>query len=119
MQRLEGDGLVFVHAGGTIVEKILNPGETLRVDTGCLVAMTGNVHYDIQYVGNIKNAFFGGEGIFYATVTGPGSVWVQSLPFSRLADKVLSSAAGMGRGHRDESNPLNVLGGIGNLFNGD
>jgi uncharacterized protein (TIGR00266 family) len=119
MQRLEGDGLVFVHAGGTIVEKRLNPGETLRVDTGCLVAMTGNVHYDIQYVGNIKNAFFGGEGIFYATVTGPGSVWVQSLPFSRLADKVLISAAGMGRGHRDESNPLNVLGGIGNLFNGD
>jgi uncharacterized protein (AIM24 family) len=120
MQRLEGDGLVFVHAGGTIIEKVLNPGETLRVDTGCLVAMTGGIHYDIQYVGNIKNAFFGGEGIFYAAVTGPGSVWVQSLPFSRLADKVLSSASHVGgHGRRDESNVFNVLGGLGNMFDGN
>lgn len=118
MQRLEGDGLVFVHAGGTIVEKSLQPGEILRVDTGCLVAMTGGIHYDIEFVGNIKNAFFGGEGIFFAMVSGPGNVWVQSLPFSRLADKVLSSAAGRGS-RKDERNVFNVLGGLGDLFSND
>jgi uncharacterized protein (TIGR00266 family) len=116
MQRLEGDGLAFVHAGGTIVKKELAPGETLRVDTGCLVAMTGNVHYDIQYVGNVKTAFFGGEGLFFATLTGPGSVWIQSLPFSRLADRIFAAAPRTAGRRGDEGS---ILGGIGNLFDGD
>lgn len=115
MQRLEGDGLAFVHAGGTIVKKELASGETLRVDTGCLVALTGNVHYDIEYVGNVKTAFFGGEGLFFATLRGPGSVWIQSLPFSRLADRIFASAPHTG--HRKDEGSL--LGGIGNLFDGD
>lgn len=119
MQRLEGDGLAFVHAGGTIIRKELAPGETLRVDTGCLVAMTGGVHYDIQYVGNVKTAFFGGEGLFFATLTGPGSVWIQSLPFSRLADRIFAAAPRAGGVRRDEGGVLDVLGGIGNLFDGD
>lgn len=116
MQRLEGDGLAFVHAGGTIIKKELAPGETLRVDTGCLVAMTGNVHYDIQYVGNVKTAFFGGEGLFFATLTGPGSVWIQSLPFSRLADRIFAAAPRTAGKRADEGS---ILGGIGNLFDGD
>lgn len=115
MQKLEGDGLAFLHAGGTIHEKVLSEGETIRVDTGCLVAMTRNVHYDVQFVGGIKTAFFGGEGLFFATLTGPGKVWIQSLPFSRLADRVLS-ASRMAGGRRDEGN---ILGTIGNLFDGD
>jgi TIGR00266 family protein len=120
MQKLEGDGLAFLHAGGTIVEKKLYPGEKLRIDTGCLVALTGEVDYNIEFIRGVKNAFFGGEGIFFATVTGPGSVWVQSLPFSRLADKVLSSAVRHGGGSRkDESGLFNMIGGIGNLLNGD
>lgn len=120
MQRLEGDGIAFVHAGGTIIKKELMPGETLRVDTGCLVAMTGGVHYDIEYVGNIKTAFFGGEGIFFATLTGPGSVWIQSLPFSRLADRIFAAAPRANGGRRkEEGSVLDVLGGIGNLFDGD
>lgn len=118
MQRLEGDGLAFVHAGGTIVKKELMPGETLRVDTGCLVAMTSGVHYDIEYVGNVKTAFFGGEGLFFATLTGPGSVWIQSLPFSRLADRMFAAAKFRG-GNKDEGSVLNMLGGFGNLFDGD
>lgn len=120
MQKLEGDGLVFVHAGGTIVERTLRADQTIKVDTGCLVAMTGSVHYNIEYVGNIKNAFFGGEGIFLATVSGPGTVWVQSLPFSRLADKVLSTAAykGSANSRREESTVFNVLGGLGDFFDG-
>lgn len=119
MQRLEGDGFAFAHAGGTIIRKELMPGETLRVDTGCLVAMTGSVHYDIQYVGNVKTAFFGGEGLFFATLTGPGSVWIQSLPFSRLADRIFHAMPHTGGVRRDEGGVLDVLGGIGNLFDGD
>lgn len=90
MQKLEGDGMAFVHAGGAIHEKTLQPGEVLRVDTGCLVAMTSNVDYDIEMVGGVKTALFGGEGIFFATLRGPGTVWVQSLPFSRLASRVFA-----------------------------
>ena len=85
MQKLEGDGLSFVHAGGTIIKKELQPGEVLRVDTGCLVAMTSNVDYNIEMVKGVKTALFGGEGLFFATLRGPGSVWIQSLPFSRLS----------------------------------
>src|SRR5690606_13903840 len=92
MQKLEGDGLAFVHAGGTIYERVLQPGESLRIDTGCLVAMTRDVQYDIQSVGGIKTALFGGEGLFFARLTGPGKVWVQSLPFSRLASRVFAAA---------------------------
>lgn len=91
MQKLEGHGLAFVHAGGTIHQKTLAPGETLRVDTGCLVAMTGTVDYNIEFVGGIKTALFGGEGLFFATLRGPGTVWVQSLPFSRLASRVFAA----------------------------
>lgn len=91
MQKLEGDGMAFVHAGGTIYQKELQPGETLRVDTGCLVAMTGNIDYNIDYVKGVKTALFGGEGLFFATLRGPGTVWVQSLPFSRLASRVFAA----------------------------
>jgi uncharacterized protein (TIGR00266 family) len=116
LQKLEGDGLAFIHAGGTIVEKELSPGEVLRIDTGCLVAMTRDVHYDIEYVGNVKNAFFGGEGVFFASVTGPGKVWIQSLPFSRLADKIFASAPQTGGTRRGEGS---LLGGLGDLFDRD
>jgi len=92
LQRLEGDGLVFVHAGGTIVEKDLVAGETLRVDTGCLVAFATNVEYDIQFIGGFQNALFGGEGLFLTRMTGPGKIYLQSLPFSRIADRVLAAA---------------------------
>ncbi|MGL5067151.1 MAG: TIGR00266 family protein [Sarcina sp.] len=113
LQKLEGDGLVFIHAGGTIIKKTLKVGQRLRVDTGCLVAMTKDVNYDIQFVGGIKNSLFGGEGIFFASLTGPGDVWVQSLPFSRLASKVFAAASqGGGRDVGEGS----VLGGLGNLF---
>ena len=88
LQRLTGDGLVFVHAGGTIIEKDLAAGETLRVDTGCLVAFSTTVDYDIKFVGGFKNALFGGEGLFFAKMTGPGKVYLQSLPFSRLVDRI-------------------------------
>lgn len=110
MQKLEGDGLSFVHAGGTIIKKELQPGEVLRVDTGCLVAMTSNVDYNIEMVKGVKTALFGGEGLFFATLRGPGSVWIQSLPFSRLASRVFSAAPGAGGGSKDE-------GGIGGFFN--
>lgn len=116
MQKLEGDGMAFVHAGGTIYEKKLQPGEMLRVDTGCLVAMTQEVRYDIEMVSGVKTALFGGEGLFFATLSGPGTVWVQSLPFSRLASRVFAAApvskGGGGRGS-DEGG----IGGIFNLFN--
>lgn len=112
LQKLEGDGLAFIHAGGTIFEKKLMPGETLKVDTGCLVAMTRDVDYDIQFVGGVKSAFFGGEGLFFATLTGPGTVWVQSLPFSRLADRVLSAAPHIGGKRTGEGGPLGFLGDI-------
>jgi uncharacterized protein (TIGR00266 family) len=92
LQRLEGNGLAFVHAGGTVIEKDLAAGETLRVDTGCLVAFSTSVDYDIQFVGGFTNALFGGEGLFLAKITGPGKVYLQSLPFSRIADRVMAAA---------------------------
>ena len=103
MQKLEGDGLAFLHAGGTITEKTLAAGQTLYVDTGCLVAMTKDVTYDIKFVGKAKTAMFGGEGLFYASLQGPGKVWVQSLPFSRLADKIISASKLSLSGGKDES----------------
>ncbi|PWA10024.1 TIGR00266 family protein [Pueribacillus theae] len=115
MQKLEGDGMAFVHAGGTIYKKELSPGETLRVDTGCLVAMTGNVDYNIEYVGGIKTALFGGEGLFFATLRGPGSVWVQSLPFSRLASRIFAAAPERG-GSKGEGS---IAGGLFDLLGGD
>lgn len=121
MEKLEGDGLAFLHVGGTTIEKNLAPGETIRIDTGCLAAMTGSIQYDIQYVGNIKTAFLGGEGMFFATLKGPGRVWIQSLPFSRLADRIYAAArhSGGNGSKREESNLFDVMGGIGNLFSGD
>ncbi len=92
LQKLQGDGLAFVHAGGTIVEKNLGVGEVLRVDTGCLVAFASTVDYDIQFVGGFRNALFGGEGLFLAKMTGPGKVYVQSLPLSKLAERILAAA---------------------------
>ncbi|NRD79244.1 TIGR00266 family protein [Bacillus sp. BRMEA1] len=115
MQKLEGDGLTFVHAGGTIIKKDLLPGQTLRVDTGCLVAMTGGVQYDIEFVKGVKTALFGGEGLFFATLRGPGSVWIQSLPFSRLASRVFAAAPSRG-GAKDEGS---IAKGLFNLFDGD
>jgi uncharacterized protein (TIGR00266 family) len=116
MQKLEGDGLAFLHAGGTIHKRELAPGERLKIDTGCLVAMTKDVHYNVEYVGKIKTAFFGGEGLFFATVQGPGTVWVQSLPFSRLADRIFANAPSAGgRSSVDGS----LLGGLGRLLDGD
>ncbi len=117
MQRLEGDGLTFMHAGGMITRMELQPGEKLMLDTGCLVAMTGSVQYDVQFTGNIKTALFGGEGLMLATLTGPGTVWLQSLPFSRLADRIVS-ASRIGRGSKDEGSVLGGIG-LGNFFGGD
>ncbi|AKP47423.1 MULTISPECIES: TIGR00266 family protein [Bacillus] len=116
MQKLEGDGLAFLHAGGTIIKKDLSPGELLRVDTGCLVALTQDVDYNIEYVGKVKTAFFGGEGLFFATLRGPGTVWVQTLPFSRLADRVLANAPSHGG---DSTGEGSILGGLGRLLDGD
>src|SRR6478735_4260306 len=96
MQKLEGDGLAFIHAGGTLYERVLQPGERVRVDTGCIVAFQPSVQYDIQTVGGIKSALFGGEGLFFATLTGPGKVWLQSLPFSRLARRIYAAAPQQG-----------------------
>ncbi|MBI5721137.1 MAG: TIGR00266 family protein [Burkholderiales bacterium] len=107
MQKLEGDGLAFVHAGGSIAKRELQPGQTLMVDTGCVVAYTQTVNFEIQYVGKIKTALFGGEGLFFAKLSGPGTVWMQSLPFSRLASRVFAAAPQMG-GRREES----ALGGL-------
>lgn len=121
MQKLEGDGLAFVHAGGTVVRRELQPGQTLMVDTGCLVAYTSGVSFDVQYVGKIKTALFGGEGLFLARLSGPGTVWLQSLPFSRLASRVFAAAPQTGGGRREEA----VLGGLaaggvlGGLLGGD
>jgi len=109
MQRLEGDGMAFVHAGGTIVERQLRAGETLRVDTGCLVGMTKDVNYDIQMAKSLKSAFFGGEGAFLATLTGPGHVWLQSLPFSRMAERVISASPQMGGGGKGEGGLLGTF----------
>ncbi len=115
MQRLSGDGWVFVQMGGTIVERTLAPGEELHVDTGCLAAMTPDVEFDIQTVGGVKSMLFGGEGLFFARLRGPGKVWIQSLPFARLAGRMLQAAGGTG-GNRGEGS---VLGQLGNLLDGD
>ena len=115
MQKLEGDGMVFVHAGGTVVERELQAGEVLDVDTGCIVALEQSVSYDIRQAGNIKTALFGGEGLFFATLQGPGRVWLQSLPFSRLAGRMLQAAPQKG-GSRGEGS---LLGSIGGLLDGD
>ncbi|MFC4798544.1 TIGR00266 family protein [Neobacillus sp. GCM10023253] len=115
MQKLEGDGMAFVHAGGMIIKKDLLPGQSLRVDTGCLVAMTRDVHYDIEFVKGVKTALFGGEGLFFATLRGPGSVWIQSLPFSRLASRVFAAAPSRGGG-KDEGS---IARGLFDMFNGD
>ncbi|MFM1941503.1 MAG: hypothetical protein RI897_485 [Verrucomicrobiota bacterium] len=116
MQRLTGDGWAFLHAGGAIRERELGPGETLRVDTGCIVAFQKQVDFDIQFVGGIKSAFFGGEGLFFATLRGPGRVWLQSLPLSRLADRIYAAAPKAGGTARGEGS---VLGGLGRLLDGD
>jgi len=113
MQKLEGDGLCFVHAGGTIIERELSAGESLRVDTGCLVALTGSVDYDIEYVGNVKSALFGGESFFFARLQGPGHVWLQSLPFSRLAGRIFQAAPQAGGESVGEGS---VLGGLASMF---
>jgi uncharacterized protein (TIGR00266 family) len=116
MQSLQGDGWAFVHAGGTLLERTLAAGETLRVDTGCIVAFQPSVNYDIQYVGKVKSALFGGEGLFFATLRGPGRVWLQSLPLSRLANRIIAAVPGVARGGREEGS---ILGGLGNLLDGD
>lgn len=114
MQRLEGDGMAFVHAGGTLQEQVLAPGETLRVDTGCVVAFQPSVDFDIQFVGKIKSAIFGGEGLFFATLRGPGKIWLQSLPLSRLANRIIMSAPAAGGRSTDQGSLLGagILGGI-------
>jgi uncharacterized protein (TIGR00266 family) len=116
MQRLQGDGYAFLHAGGAHLERTLSAGETLRVDTGCIVAFQPSINYDVQLVGGVKTALFGGEGLFLATLRGPGKVWLQSLPFSRLADRIYSAAPQTGRGGREEGS---LLGGLGRLLDGD
>ena len=116
MQRLQGDGWVFLHAGGNIHERVLAPGEVLRVDTGCIVAFQPSVAYDIQFVGKIKSALFGGEGLFFATLRGPGKIWLQSLPFSRMADRIIAAAPRAGGSRKGEGS---ILGGLGGLLDGD
>jgi uncharacterized protein (AIM24 family) len=113
MQKLEGDGMAFVHAGGHVFERELQPGELVKIDTGCLVALTQTVDYDIQFVGGIRNSIFGGEGLFFATLRGPGKVWIQTLPVSRLASRILS----YGTTNRKEEG--SILGGLGNMLDGD
>lgn len=117
LQRLSGDGMAFVHAGGTIIEKKLDVGQSLRVDTGCLVAFQPSVRYDIQFVGGFKNSLFGGEGLFFATLQGPGIVYLQSLPFSRLADRIKTAIGTT----REESRGIAGIGGgiLGGILSGD
>jgi uncharacterized protein (TIGR00266 family) len=128
MQKLDGDGMAFVHAGGTLMERNLAPGESLRVDTGCVVAYQPSVDFDIQYVGKIKSALFGGEGLFFATLTGPGRIWLQSLPLSRLANRIILSAPAAGGRSSEQGSLLGgaaiggtLLGGglLGGLMGGD
>lgn len=114
MEKVEGDGMAFVHAGGHVTQRELQPGELVKIDTGCIVAFTSQVNYDIQFVGGIKNTLFGGEGVFFATLRGPGTVWIQTLPISRLASRILSYGASS---HRKEEG--SILGGIGNMLDGD
>ncbi len=113
MEKLEGDGMTFMHASGYVQQKELQPGEILKIDTGCIVGFTATVNYDIQFIGGIKNTLFGGEGVFFATLSGPGIVWIQSLPISRLAGRILRYAT---VSRREEGS---VLGGLGNLIDGD
>ena len=113
MQKLEGDGMAFVHAGGYIVRKELGPGETLKVDTGCVVAYTKDVSFNIEFIKGIKNVVFGGEGLFFANLQGPGSVWLQTLPVSRLASRILTYGGPRRKGEGS------ILGGLGNLLDGD
>jgi uncharacterized protein (TIGR00266 family) len=113
MEKLEGDGYAFVHAGGHVFERELRAGEMIKIDTGCIVALTQHIDYDIQFVGGIRNTIFGGEGLFFATLRGPGKVWIQTLPISRLASRILS----YGTTHRKEEG--SILGGLGNLLDGD
>lgn len=115
MEKLEGDGMAFVHAGGMILERELQAGETIKIDTGCIVAFTATVDYDIQFIGGIRNTIFGGEGLFFAVLRGPGKVWIQSLPISRLASRIIQYSPQLG--HRKEEG--SVLGGLGNLLDGD
>ncbi len=116
MQKIEGDGMAFVHSGGTLARKELQAGEVLKVDTGCIVGFTKDVDYDIEFIGGIKNSVFGGEGLFYATLRGPGVVYIQSLPFSRLADRIIASAPKAGGSGREEGS---LLGGLGRMIDGD
>lgn len=116
MQKLEGDGMAFVHSGGTTAKKTLQPGEKLKVDTGCIIGFTKEVDYDIEFVGGIKNSLFGGEGLFYATLIGPGTVFIQSLPFSRLAGRILAAAPQGGGKDKGEGS---ILGGLGDIVSGD
>jgi uncharacterized protein (TIGR00266 family) len=116
MQRLQGDGLLFMNACGTLYQRDLQPGELLRVDTGCIVALQPSVEYNIEMVRGIKSALFGGEGLFFTTLRGPGHIWLQSLPFSRLAGRIFAAAPQVGRGGREEGS---ILGGLGRLIDGD
>lgn len=116
MQKVEGDGLAFVHSGGTMARKELRTGEKLKVDTGCIIGFTRDINYDIEFIGGIKNSIFGGEGLFYATLTGPGIVYVQSLPFSRLANRILQAAPQGGGKDKGEGS---LLGGLGDVLGGD
>ncbi len=116
MQRLQGDGWAFLHAGGNIHERVLAPGQVLRVDTGCIVGFQPSVAYDIQFVGKIKSALFGGEGLFFATLRGPGKIWLQSLPLSRMADRIIAAAPRAGGSRKGEGS---ILGGLGGLLDGD
>mgnify|MGYP006163906415 CR=1 FL=1 len=113
MEKLEGDGMAFLHACGHVVQKQLQEGDLLKIDTGCIVGFTSGVQYDIQFIGGIKNSIFGGEGLFFATLRGPGTVWIQTLPISRLAGRILQYAT---TSRREEGS---VLGGIGNILDGD
>lgn len=114
MQKIEGDGMAFMHAGGHVFERVLQPGERLKVDTGCIVGFTQQVDYNIEFVGGIRNTIFGGEGVFFATLRGPGKVWLQTLPVSRLASRILSY--GSRTGGKEEGS---ILGRFGNLIDGD
>lgn len=118
LQKLSGDGMVFIHACGTIVKRDLRPGEVLRLDTGCLVAMTRGIDYNIARAGNLKSMVFGGEGLFLATLKGPGSIWIQSLPFSRLANRIIESSTKMGAGGVEQNAGIggSIGGAIGGLF---
>jgi len=116
MQRLQGDGWCFLNAGGNILERQLAPGELLRVDTGCIVAFAPSISYDIEVVSGVKSILFGGEGLFFATLRGPGKIWLQSLPLSRMAQRIYAAMPRVGRGGREEGS---VLGGLGRILDGN